>query len=407
MLTGTAMCQNLSLAQLWLLLHCFIPAVGTVKVTVGTPSVQVTRGRSALLPCGFRTTAALNRLNIIWTVSPLVEPRHPLQVISYEQGQIVESLSEYLGRVGFAFQPSKDASIFINQTRSSDTGTYQCTVVNPPDGATPNIGLIGLTVLVPLSSPECSSKGQGQEGGSIRLLCSVREGVPAPTFTWEKIAPDSQMLIISQEDHHASVTLNNLTIETSGLYRCTVTNQLGSRTCALELHVQVVQGTMGIITGITITLIMGLVLLALFALVLCFHQQSRGKWREREDESYRQVSVDNLSPIRLSVTKNPCRDAGICRPAKPLRVLSSQVGEPSTYILQDGRQIHLSSTATLEAPNFRPARSTMPLSSEMSPLSESGEEDLWFQAQNDVYTGNQPASVLRVSLYPTNSGFLV
>lgn len=69
------------------------------------------------------------------------------QVIAYEQGQVVESLTEYLGRVKFAFRPTQDAGIFINHTRVSDTGTYQCTVINPPDGATPNIGLVGLTVL--------------------------------------------------------------------------------------------------------------------------------------------------------------------------------------------------------------------------------------------------------------------
>ncbi|XP_063804796.1 immunoglobulin superfamily member 11-like [Pseudophryne corroboree] len=213
--------------------------VGAVRVTVNTPSVQVTRGGSVLLPCSFRTSATLNRLNIIWTVSPLEEPARPLQVISYEQGQVVESLSEYLGRVRFAFQPTHDASIFINHTRTSDTGTYQCTVINPPDGATPNIGLVGLTVLVPPSSPDCSSEGHSQEGGRIHLRCSVTEGVPTPTFQWEKIPPDGQVLITSREDYRGSVTITNLTAETSGLYRCTVTNQLGAQSCAVELHIRV------------------------------------------------------------------------------------------------------------------------------------------------------------------------
>ncbi|XP_073465165.1 immunoglobulin superfamily member 11-like [Aquarana catesbeiana] len=192
--------SHLHLPLPWILtLTGFLAVVGAVKVTVNTPSVHVTKGGTALLPCSFRTTAALNRLNIIWTVTPLVEPKHPLQVIAYEQGQIVESLTEYLGRVKFAFRPTQDASIFINHTRVSDTGTYQCTVINPPDGATPNIGLVGLTVLVPPSIPDCSSDGHGQEGGSIHLFCSVVEGIPAPRFRWEKIPPDGQLLITRQE----------------------------------------------------------------------------------------------------------------------------------------------------------------------------------------------------------------
>ncbi|XP_056409014.1 immunoglobulin superfamily member 11-like [Hyla sarda] len=262
------------------LLYCTLTA-GAVKVVVNTPSIQVTRGRSVLLPCSFRTTAALNRLNIIWTVSPLLQPQQPLQVISYEQGQIVESLSDYLGRVTFASQPTQDASIVLNYSRVSDTGTYQCTVINPPDGATPNIGLVGLTVLVPPSVPNCSSDVHGHEGGSVQLRCSVKEGVPTPRITWEKIPPGPHQLISTQEDYGGSTTLTNLTAETSGLYRCTVTNQLGSQSCTVEFHIRIDGwGAMGIITAITITLTMGLVLLALFILGLCLHQQGRGKWME-------------------------------------------------------------------------------------------------------------------------------
>ncbi|XP_075704231.1 immunoglobulin superfamily member 11-like [Rhinoderma darwinii] len=276
-------------------------AVEAVKVAVNPPSIQVTRGGSVLLPCSFRTTAALNRLNIIWTVSPLLRPRQPLQVISYEQGQIVESLSEYLGRVKFAFQPTQDASIFINHSRVSDTGTYQCTVINPPNGATPNIGLVGLTVLVPPSSPDCSSEGHG--GESIQLRCSVKEGIPTPTITWEKMPPNGHKLISTQEDYRGSTTLTNLTSETSGIYRCTVTNQLGAQSCAVEIDIRVGGlGSMGVFAAITITLIMGSLLLALFALVLCLHRQSRGKWQE---EVYRVV---NTSSEQHHVTKWPCSD---------------------------------------------------------------------------------------------------
>ncbi|XP_071970321.1 uncharacterized protein, partial [Engystomops pustulosus] len=92
----------------------------------------------------------------------------------------------------------------------------------------------------------------------------------------------------------ASAILTNVTSETSGLYRCTATNQLGSQTCDVDLHVRVGGlGPMGIFAAITITLIMGLVLLALFFLVLCLHQQSRGKWPGGE---YRVDSVTYGQP---------------------------------------------------------------------------------------------------------------
>ncbi|XP_073493275.1 immunoglobulin superfamily member 11-like isoform X1 [Phyllobates terribilis] len=311
-------------------------AGAAVKVVVNTPSVQVTRGGNVLLPCSFRTTAALNRLNIIWTVSPLLQPQQPLQVISYEQGQIVESLSEYLGRVTFASQPTQDASIVLNHSRVSDTGTYQCTVINPPDGATPNIGLVGLTVLVPPSTPDCSSDSYGQEGGSIRLRCAVKDGIPTPTIRWEKVAPGAQQLISTREDYHAFTTLRNISSETSGLYRCTVSNQLGSKTCAVELHIRVGGlGSMGIFVAITITLIMGLVLLVLFILVLCLHQHSREKCQEEVQ------SVDNMSFGEHSVNRSPCIDCTMSSKEPPhilYSVRQSQPQRPTVQVPTIGRQ---------------------------------------------------------------------
>ncbi|XP_018420719.1 PREDICTED: immunoglobulin superfamily member 11-like [Nanorana parkeri] len=388
--------SRLGLPLPWLLT---LTAVSAVKVTINTPSVQVTRGGTALLPCSFRTTAALNRLNIIWTVTPLEEPKHPLQVIAYEQGQIVESLTEYLGRVRFAFQPTQDASIFINHTRVSDTGTYQCTVMNPPDGATPNIGLVGLTVLVPPSIPDCSSDGQGQEGGSIHLRCSVTEGIPTPRFRWEKMSPDGQLLISHQEDHRGSATLTNITLGTSGLYRCTATNQLGSQSCAIELRIHVGGiDAMGIFAAITITLIMGLVLLALFALVLCLHQQSRGKWREAE--LYDPTRVDNLSAGQLHVIKSADSDTGISSLiARPVSEPYIPPARPSPRILYSVRQSQINLSPVLETPHIR----------KHFPRLCSETDDSITESEEDDEDNTSPVSppVYRSSLYSLNSGFLV
>uniref|UniRef100_H3AG42 Zgc:165604 n=1 Tax=Latimeria chalumnae TaxID=7897 RepID=H3AG42_LATCH len=256
-----------------------------IKVSVGTSSIQVVRGDSALLPCSFITTAALNRLNIIWTVTPLSDQSYPQQVIAYEQSQIVESLSQYTGRVGFAISPTKSATIFINNTQTSDTGTYQCMVNNPPDTSQPNIGVIGLTVLVPPSTPICSSQGRADEGGSITLSCKVEEGIPAPIFTWERMEPQRQTLVtlLEAEDNRGMAVLHNLSTETSGLYRCTAYNLLSSASCSVQLHVQIAPSSpSGIVVGVVVTLVMGLVLLALFVLVLWLHHNGVKKWSEDE-----------------------------------------------------------------------------------------------------------------------------
>ncbi|XP_041429808.1 immunoglobulin superfamily member 11 isoform X4 [Xenopus laevis] len=355
----------LSLVPLWLLCGTITGAV-SVKVIVNRPSVQVRRGGSVLLPCSFRTTAALNRLNIIWTVSPLLQPQLPLQVISYEQGQIVESVSEYTGRVQFAFHPTTDASILINQSRSSDTGTYHCTVINPPDGTTPNIGLVGLTVLVEPSRPVCSSEGREEEGGSVRLRCSIREGVPAPRILWEKIPGEGPALITSQEgDLQGSVTLNNVTPRASGFYRCTVSNQLGSQTCTIELHIQV---------------------------VLHLHQQSRGTW---QDQELRDCKMNTVSPGKRSeVTQSPeFNVVQLSRVIKPMWLLSRQTSEAPRHLLYEQR------------PTPRGAALGPVGGKGEEFVSESEEGDVWGRSNSDP--SRDPPPELSVSYSSTNSGFLV
>lgn len=78
----------------------------------------------------------------------LFEPSFLFQVILYQGGQIFGGAPQFYGRVGFAVtMPTTSASIFINNTQLSDTGTYQCLVNNLPDRGVRNIGVIGLTVL--------------------------------------------------------------------------------------------------------------------------------------------------------------------------------------------------------------------------------------------------------------------
>ncbi|XP_077182535.1 immunoglobulin superfamily member 11-like isoform X2 [Paroedura picta] len=264
-------------------------------------------------------------------------PTKSLQVLAYEQGEVVESVSHYTGRVGFAFSPTWSATLLLNDTRSTDSGTYQCSVMNPPDTSTPNIGVIQLTVFVPPSDPKCSSEGDGDEGGTLQFSCTVDEGMPAPVFVWEKIPPATQPLVTSyRDDHRILLTFHNLTTEASGLYRCTASNMLGSVSCSLELRVHVApRGSTSLLVGIILMLLMGLILLTLFALVLWLHHHSRKKWEE--EDSYNEIRLDNLSLGRLIVTKSPPGDLSPSRPVtQPLWVFTSSTPN-TTYAHREWR----------------------------------------------------------------------
>lgn len=89
----------------------------------------------------------MHQINLL-TFALLLSAEISTQVIIYQGGQVFSLANHLSGRVGFvATMPSTSASIFINNTQLSDTGTYQCLVNNFPDRGGRNIGVIGLTVL--------------------------------------------------------------------------------------------------------------------------------------------------------------------------------------------------------------------------------------------------------------------
>ncbi|MBN3274879.1 IGS11 protein, partial [Polyodon spathula] len=172
-------------------------------------------------------------------VTPLSNANQPEQVILYQGGQVFNAAVQFNGRVGFVLMmPSTSASIFINNTQLSDTGTYQCLVNNMPDRGSRNIGVIGLTVLVPPSIPSCRIQGTLDIGSDIMLTCNSDEGIPTPTYAWEKLDSVPKLPATAMQDRmQGTVMLRNISTASSGLYQCTASNAIGKSTCLLNMQV--------------------------------------------------------------------------------------------------------------------------------------------------------------------------
>ncbi|XP_040045844.2 immunoglobulin superfamily member 11 isoform X1 [Gasterosteus aculeatus] len=296
--------HNSDLWIAWTLLFCTEVCVRALDVTASQSSVQVARGQAAVLPCSFTTSAALNNLNIIWMVIPLSNANQPEQVIIYQGGQVFSLANHLNGRVGFqATMPSTSASIFINNTQLSDTGTYQCLVNNLPDRGGRNIGVIGLTVLVPPSAPACRIQGALDVGSDIMLMCSSEEGIPTPSYSWEKLdalpkLPHNAM----QDQMQGTVTLRNISTGTSGLYQCTSSNAIGKSTCLLNLEVVAPQPqSVGLIAGTIATGILAVIICSLLVVFTLFYWKNKNKYDEEEIPN--EIREDDLPPKRSSSVK--------------------------------------------------------------------------------------------------------
>ncbi|XP_035480279.1 immunoglobulin superfamily member 11 [Scophthalmus maximus] len=279
--------------MLWILCAC-LTALHSValRVTMRETSVEVVQGDFVILPCSFFTSSPLSRLNVIWTLAPSSSPDSPIQVIVYDHGQVIEDPS-LTGRVAFTGIPWS-ADIVLNDTRVSDAGVYRCMVNNPPEAADPGIGELVLSVLAPPSLPVCQWDGVIEIGGSVTLSCSVAEGVPTPEIRWDKLNPEEISLPINMEgDLSGSVQIVNVSSQTSGLYRCSASNLLGTENCYVNLSIySTPDSPSGVLQGVLLTLSMSLVLLALLALVMWLHRTGQdGRWREgkEEEEDYNEI----------------------------------------------------------------------------------------------------------------------
>uniref|UniRef100_A0A3B4Y4D0 Zgc:165604 n=1 Tax=Seriola lalandi dorsalis TaxID=1841481 RepID=A0A3B4Y4D0_SERLL len=279
--------------MLWTLCACFTALENVaLRVTMREANLEVVRGDFVVLPCSFFTSSPLSRLNVIWTMAPFSSPETPIQVIVYDHGQVIEDPS-LTGRVGFTGIPWS-ADIVLNDTQVSDAGIYRCMVNNPPEAADPGIGELVLSVLAPPSLPVCQWDGDVDMGGSVTLSCSVTEGIPTPEIHWDKLNPEEISLPINMEgDLSGSVQIVNVSSQTSGLYRCSATNLLGTENCYVNLSIYTPDSSSGILQGVLLTLSMSLVLLALLVLVLWLHrtgQESRwGEGKEEEEECYNEI----------------------------------------------------------------------------------------------------------------------
>lgn len=253
-----------------------------VEVKVPTEPLSTPVGHTAELTCSYSTSVGDN-FALEWS---FVQPGKPISssrpILYYTSGQLYPTGSK-AERASLLQNPPTAgvATLKLADVRSSDTGTYLCQVNNPPDFYTNGLGLINLTVLVPPSRPVCSQSGQIVVGGSAALGCSSAEGAPKPVYNWVHLgssptpAPGSMV----QDEVSGQLILTNLSMTSSGTYRCVATNQMGSASC--ELTLDVTNPSKGRVAGTLVGVLLGILLLsvAVFCL-LRFHKDRKRKPKE-------------------------------------------------------------------------------------------------------------------------------
>ncbi|XP_029956612.1 endothelial cell adhesion molecule a [Salarias fasciatus] len=259
-------------------------------------SLDVIKGQMVVLKASYSDAGAdISTNTILWNyVSNSTQ-----LIISYTKDLMSLGESQLRGRVGFATtMPSRDVSLYINNTQESDSGRYLCQVIIPG-----NPGLtaeLSLDVKVPPAVPKCSLSGKPVLKGNVTLSCKSSSGKPVPIYRWRKTSPTSEVFFSPMlNEKTGSLKLSNLSANMSGKYVCTASNSAGSESCFINLEI-VTSTNVGMIVGAVVGSVLGFLFL-LFLLGFFFFLKRR---TDSEDDMANEIKEDAQAPKRVSWAKS-------------------------------------------------------------------------------------------------------
>ncbi|XP_069569817.1 endothelial cell adhesion molecule a [Brachyistius frenatus] len=282
--------------KLTVLSVAFLWGLSGIRAQIQMPqtSMDVIKGQMVVLRASYNSDTSSDLSTIIWN---FVSNNTQL-IISYTKGSKSVGSSQFKGRVGFiSNMPSRDVSLYINNTQESDSGRYLCQIIIPE-----NPGLtaeLSLDVKVPPAVPKCSLSGKPVLKGNVTLSCKSSSGKPIPLYKWRKTSPTSEVFFSPMlNEKTGTLKLSNLSGNMSGKYVCTASNTAGSESCFINLEI-VTSTNVGMIVGATVGSVVGFIFLLLVCLVFLVKRR-----RDNEDDMANEIKEDAQAPKRVSWAKS-------------------------------------------------------------------------------------------------------
>ncbi|XP_068577399.1 CXADR-like membrane protein [Cebidichthys violaceus] len=248
-------------------------------------------GDNATLPCHHQFSVGDDTtLDIEWL---FLKPTNKQRVvITYFAGRVFNPNDN---RVAFAGEYLKgDASLLISDLSLTDSGEYSC---KAKTGAQYHWSTINLIVLVKPSKPRCWMEGKLLEGSDVKMICKSADGSDPIHYKWERVLDKGKYagklppLALIDLKNPESVTLKNLTKDSTGVYKCTASNDVGVGSCTVEVKMHYIRG-IGVVAGAVVGVSFGVVLIILI-IWLVFRKKEMKKY---EEETQNEIREDADAP---------------------------------------------------------------------------------------------------------------
>ncbi|KAM9728497.1 LOW QUALITY PROTEIN: endothelial cell adhesion molecule a [Menidia menidia] len=274
---------------------CLLSGTGA-NIQMPDSSMEVIKGQMVVLRASYLSDLIgdLNANIIVWNFFS----NGTQLILTYNRGVTVSS-PQFQGRVGFLSKmPSTDVSLYVNNTRESDSGRYVCQVIYADKpGVTAELTL---DVKVPPAVPRCSLSGRPVLKGNVTLSCSSR-GKPLPLYRWKKTSPTPEVFFSPMANERTGVLkLSNLSANMSGKYVCTASNSAGAESCDISLDIST-SNRVGMIVGATVGSVLGFIFLLFVCLAFLVFFRRR---RYGEDDMANEIKEDAQAPKRVSWAKS-------------------------------------------------------------------------------------------------------
>ncbi|XP_036441373.1 CXADR-like membrane protein [Colossoma macropomum] len=259
-------------------------------------------GDNATLPCHHQFWQSNGQsLDIEWILQKPNIKQHV--IITFFNNEVYTNVIP-ASRLSFAGDYlNGDASLLISELQLSDSGEYHCKVKT---GGKYHWSQVNLIVLVKPSKPRCWMEGRLLEGSDVRLSCKSADGSDPIHYKWERVLDKGKSvgklppLALIDLKNPEIVTLRNLTQDSSGVYRCTASNDVGEENCIIEVTMQYVRG-IGVVAGAVVGVSFG-VLIIILIIWLVFRKKEKKKYEEEETPN--EIREDAEAPKAKLVKPN-------------------------------------------------------------------------------------------------------
>ncbi|XP_035291074.1 CXADR-like membrane protein isoform X1 [Anguilla anguilla] len=293
---------ELGVAMSVLVRSLFLVLLGQMGVCAQTEMKKVV-GDNATLPCHHQFwQAGTTTLDIEW----LLQKPNSKQtvVITYFGGTVYDPSENDLSRLAFAGDFLKgDASLLISDLVLSDSGEYSCKV---KIGGKYHWAAVNLIVLVKPSKPRCWMEGRLLEGSDVKLSCRSADGSDPIQYKWERVLDKGRTmgrlppLALIDLKNPEIVTLRNLSHDSTGVYKCTASNDVGEESCIIEVTMHYVRGV-GVVAGAVVGVSFGVLLIILIVWLVL---RKKEKKKYEEEETPNEIREDAEAPKAKLVKPN-------------------------------------------------------------------------------------------------------